>query len=333
MGADARLFELASSTLRVVVDVARGGQLIHIGRVAGPNVLFHEDWDTPKPSSPSSGYGSESLDWLSHYRGGWQVMFPNAGMDCTVDGVPMPLHGEVSVTRPEVRGMGPSWLVLESPTGRRLRLRRRIELDARRPILHIDEQALNDADRPLAVAWGQHPAFQAAAGSRIDLPAGAARSDEAFDHADADLEPGTAGEWPLLPGRDGSSVDLSIVPHGPVERVCYLPDRPEHWAALRDLTSGQGVAMAWDGAVFPHLWLWQQLGGDRFPFFGRARIVALEPVSCWPADGLAAALERSQALTIQSGTSVSAWTTLALFEASSKPVVGMDQAGLITFAK
>lgn len=72
----------------------------------------------------------------------------------------------------------------------------------------------------------------------------------------------------------------------PIERLIYLPDRTG-WAALRDPDQGHGIALAWDPKAFPHVWLWQQMGGSGFPWFGRAQIIGIEPHSAWPMLGLA----------------------------------------------
>ncbi len=102
--------------------------------------------------------------------------------------------------------------------------------------------------------------------------------------------------------------------------MCYLPDRPAGWAAVRDPATGRGVGLAWDLEAFPHLWLWQQLNGQRFPFHGRARLVGIEPVSCWPGDGLARAIEQGQARTIAPNGSATGWVTLSLFDATDDAV-------------
>ena len=167
---------------------------------------------------------------------------------------------------------------------------------------------------------------------RIDLPAGPVHVDEAFDDPDADLEPGTSGIWPEAALRGGGTTALDRIPEAAVERVCYLPDRPAGWAAVRDPGTGRGVALAWDVEAFPHLWLWEQIGGWRFPFYGRARLVGIEPVSCWPGDGLARAIERGQARTIGPHGSASAWVTLALFDATMAAVDGVDRAGRVSSA-
>jgi hypothetical protein len=90
-----------------------------------------------------------------------------------------------------------------------------------------------------------------------------------------------------------------------------------------------GIALAWDLAAFPHLWLWEQVGGRRFPFFGRARIVALEPVSAWPSDGLARALERGGARWLAAGEATEAWVTLSLFEPTDRAVKGVSRDGRV----
>lgn len=326
------LIELLSGSLRAVVDPARGGDIVFVGRPGGENALFHEAWETPLPAGRSMSYGSGALDWLSHYRGGWQVMFPNAGAECTVDGLPHPVHGEVSSAPAEVVEVSSSHLVLRSATRLPLRLERRISLADGTPVLLVEERVENESDRTLSYAWGHHPALAAVPGLRIDLPAGPVHVDGAFDDPAADLEPGTSGMWPEAALRSGGTTALDRIPEAAVERVCYLPDRPAGWAAVRDPGTGRGVALAWDVEAFPHLWLWEQVGGWRFPFYGRARLVGIEPVSCWPGDGLARAIERGQARTIGPHGSASAWVTLALFDATTAAVDGVDRAGRVSSA-
>ena len=82
----------------------------------------------PCPPGGSMTYGSSTLDWLSHYRGGWQVMFPNAGAECTVDGVAHPVHGDVSSAPAEVLDLSASHVVMRSATRLPLRMDRRISL-------------------------------------------------------------------------------------------------------------------------------------------------------------------------------------------------------------
>jgi hypothetical protein len=324
------LIELESGSLRVVVDTGRGGDIVFVGSPGGPNALFHEAWDTPLPAGRSTTYGSGTLDWLSHYRGGWQVMFPNAGAECTVDGLPHPVHGEVSSAPAEVVEASHDHVVIRSATRLPLHLERRISLAADRPVIRVEERIENESDRAMPYAWGHHPAIAATPGMRIDLPAGPLHVDAGLDEPDADLEPGAVGTWPEAALRKGGMAAMDRVPDAVVERVCYLPDRPAGWAAVREPATGHGVGLAWDLEAFPHLWLWEQINGTRFPFYGRARLVGIEPVSCWPGDGLARAIERGQARTIGPHRSQTGWVTLSLFEATAEAVTGVDAAGRVS---
>ncbi len=324
------VIELESGSLRAVVDPDRGGDIVFVGRPGGPSVLFHEAWESPLPSGRSTSYGSGALDWLSHYRGGWQLMFPNAGADCTVDGLPHPVHGEVSSAPARVVEASAGRVVLRSGTRLPLHIERRISLAEGRPALLVEERIENESDRPLAYAWGHHPALAVTAGMQIDLPPGPIHVDEAFDDPNADLEPGASAPWPQAALRSGGTTALDRIPEAAVERVCYLPDRPAGWAAVRDPASGHGVGLAWDLEAFPHLWLWEQVGGWRFPFYGRASLIGLEPVSCWPGDGLARAIGRGQARTIGPRGSATAWITLTLFDATTDKVGWVDRDGRVS---
>lgn len=324
------MIELLNRHLRVAIDPDRGGDIVFVGAPSGPNALFHEPWDTPVPAAGSMSYGSGTLDWLSHYRGGWQVMFPNAGAECVADGVTHPLHGEVSCAPAEVVEATRERVTLRSPTRLPVRLVRSIHLSADRPALMLVERAENQSDFPQRYVWGHHPAVAATAGMRVDLPARGLQVDPAFDDATGDLLPGSTGIWPLALGRDGSPVSLARRPDHRAERVCYLAHVSEGWGAVRDPSSGRGVGLAWDRDAFPHLWLWQQFGGPRFPFYGRAQLIGIEPVSYVPGDGLAAAIERGEARTLAPKGSASAWITMALFPATDDTVLSIDRLGRVS---
>lgn len=328
------MIQLESPQLRVVVDPDRGGDIVFIGVPDGPNALFHADWDAPLPARSSTSYGSETLDWLSDYRGGWQVMFPNAGSACSVGGLPHPVHGEVCSASAHVVEASSEHVVLRSATRLPLWIERRISIAHGRSALLVEERVRNGSDRPLRYAWGHHPAIAVSPGSVIDLPPGPVHVDAEFTDPDGDLLPGATGLWPAVAAHRGGEVRLDRVPEAPVERVCYLPDRPAGWAAVRDPVVGRGVGLAWDLDAFPHLWLWQQMGGWRFPFYGRARLVGVEPVSCWPGDGLARAAERGRARVIEPHGFAQGWITVSLFEAeAASAVAGVDRGGRVRWER
>ncbi|MPZ95866.1 MAG: DUF4432 family protein [Propionibacteriales bacterium] len=321
---------LLNEHLRVDVRPERGAEIAVLGAPNGRNLLASFGGASPLPASRSVSYGSTELDWLSHYRGGWQELFPNAGAECVVNGVPLPFHGEASTADWEVYASSPTSLTVSTPGRLPLVLRREMALDPAGPTLRIRESVTNESNAPMPFLWGHHPAYTAVPGARIDLPAATATAAEQFDTDHNDLRPGASGPWPELPNKAGDATALDVVPTGPRERVVFLSSLTDTWYALRDVEGGVGLAMAWDRAAFPCLWYWTEIGGPSFPWYGRSRIVALEPATAWPSDGLAAAVERGTAHLVDPGATMSAWLTVSLFDADERPVLGVDPDGAVT---
>lgn len=107
---------LATEEVRVVVDPSYGGGVVRLGRPDGPNLLSERSWAPPLPANRSLSYGDDALDFLSDFRGGWHVLFPNTGDACTVGGVPLPFHGELARARWQVVASTETRLELRCPS-------------------------------------------------------------------------------------------------------------------------------------------------------------------------------------------------------------------------
>ena len=292
------MIRLANDAIEVTVDAERGAEILSVRRPGGRNVLATYDWASPLRASDSSTYGDAVADWLSEYRGGWQELFPNAGAPCVVQGVALPFHGEVSRARWEVVSQTADEVVLRTPARLPLLLERRMRLASGAATLLIEETVRCDAGVAVDFLWGHHPAFEAVEGAQIDMPPGVLVTvADDYRLPLIDLEPGGKAAWPAAPGLGGGApVSLDQVPTGPLERLTYLSGfGAGTWAAIRGFEPGLGMAMAWDAATFPCAWMWWELGGPGHPWHGRTRIVAIEPNTAAPSDGLAAAIERGSA--------------------------------------
>ncbi len=99
----------------------------------------------------------------------------------------------------------------------------------------------------------------------------------------ANLRPGSAHRWPIVTDADGVGIDLRDVPAPGSHRSLLGWLTGFHgtaWATLTAADRDLGVRLAWDAEVLPHAWLWQELEGmDTFPWFRRARALAVEPAS------------------------------------------------------
>lgn len=317
--------ELVADGVRVRVDPNHGGEITHLGRPDGPNVLFEAHWLTPLPAGPGSRYPTSQHEWQSQWRGGWQELFPNAGSESTWLGTPLPQHGEVSRSRWQVLDCGTAHIAIRTPTRLPIVLTRTMQVvDGS---LRMTESATNESDLPIPVVWTQHPAFDAIDGLRIDAPETDVVVPDRTGPAFAELRPGTY-RWPQILSATGAPLDLSAVPSAPTVRMAYLIDIAEPWIALRR-PDGVGVAMTWDPAVYRHVWMWTQIGDPHFPWFGRARAIAIEPSVAWPGDGLAAAVEHGQALTIAPGGELTSWFTVRLFTATGAQVTAVGADGTV----
>jgi hypothetical protein len=125
---------------------------------------------------------------------------------------------------------------------------------------------------------------------------------------------------------------MSVVGDGPTERLAYLSGfgRSGGWTAIRGVADGLGVAMAWDVGTYPHAWNWWEILGPGHPWHGRSRIVAIEPHTAVPSDGLAAAVARGDAHLLEPGQTHRTWLTLSLFDADERPVRMVARDGSVT---
>ncbi|MGW2180682.1 DUF4432 family protein [Streptomyces sp. NPDC001732] len=284
------LLTLETAHLKAQVDVGRGSDVLSlIHRDSGHELLFSTPWrdraDAVRAGTRQPAASPESFSgWLEQYRGGWQTLCPNAGDPRLVAGAPVGFHGEASIVR---------WEVL-STTRSSARLRtelfsvpvtidREVVLDRESAKLSVTDLLSNTSDVPLEIDCVSHPAF---AGPLLD---GASQIDTGARRFTADpmtpsklVEPGSSHDWPLIRTPDGSDIDLRSVPQ-PGERralLGWLSDFDTPWASITNQDLGLTVRIDWNGTHQPYAWLWQELQGtDTFPWYGRARVVAIEPAS------------------------------------------------------
>lgn len=325
------MITLANGFIEVELEPDHGAEIMSVRRPGRTNVLASYDWRSPLWASQSRSYGDEANDWLSEYRGGWQELFPNGGAACTVAGVPLPFHGEASRARWQVVAQSDVSATLSTAARLPLVLERTMRLQPDRASLLIEETVSADAAVTTPFLWGHHPAFHAAEGAHIDMPAGTLIvADEAYETSHSDIAPGSRGTWPSIEARHGGVLSLDRVGSGPVERLAFLTDMgDEPWAAVRDTARGEGMAMTWDPETFRTAWFWWEIGGPGHPWHGRSRIVAIEPNTTFPADGLAAAHERGEAHVLAAGGQHRTWLTMSLFDADDDPVQGVSRDGTV----
>ena len=318
---------IESDRLRVTVDPAVGGAITAIEHLGlGRSVLGKVPWTPVR--SPAPPYAApDEQSWLPHYTGGWPILFPNGGDACEFEGVFHGFHGEASLAPWEV-----------TKAGATLRLSRRFaavpvemdrELVVEGDVLSIRERLVMRGVRPVKAMWGHHATFGSdLLAGPFEVQAAPCRAliDDRYDPPANPLRPGAEGRWPRLPGKDGA-YDLSR-PEGKVAAQVYLLDFAQPWLAIRRLDVSLAVALSWDATVFPCAWLWYELGAtDDPPWFGKGRLIGLEPNSSWPGNGLAdVARRRARLVTLQPGGELRSWVRLHVFKPKGA-ILGVDENG------
>lgn len=280
-----RTLDLFTSELSVAIDPQRGADILSLtDRRTGVDVLFRTPWreradairDGQRPSSFDAWAG-----WLEQYRGGWQTLSPSAGDPRHVHGAPIAFHGEASVV---------PWRV-DDTTGRAARLH--VELFSvpvridrvvmlTGPTISIVDTLTNLSTTLLEFDYSHHPAFGGAfldGTCRIETGARRFTSDQ---QTTSIQNPGSEHEWPYAVATSGNRIDLREIPAAGASRELFgwLHDFTTHWASITNVDLGLTARIDWDGEQLPYAWLWQELNAsDQFPWYGRARAIAIEPAS------------------------------------------------------
>ena len=310
------LITLSQKGLLVHIDDTLGGEITQI-EFAGIDLLAYQEWTKPHDAPENTTLSPARKDWLTKYRGGWQFLVPNASSECEVDGVSHPFHGEWSRTHVEIVERSEVSVRMRATMQTSIVVEREISLESDPARIKLTTTLKNESDEPTSFIWGEHPAFIAQPGDRIDMPsAPVVNSDGA-----------SLGEWPASRGAHSLDVVSSESPH---ESVHYVTNVSSGWAALR--RSDVGIALAWDSRDFPHVWLWRENGSTGFPFFGQASLIAIEPASTWPGRGLGEARKRGQAFTLLPRESRSTVVTMVPFTETKFSVCNVTVGGQIDFA-
>lgn len=277
--------ELASDDVAAVIDPGYGADILSlIDLRSGVDVLFRSPWreraDAIRAGGPASS-SDPSAGWLERYRGGWQTLCPNSGDPRSVHGAPVGFHGEVSRVAWGVDSVAADSATLHVELFTvPVRIDRRIELLGTK--LSITDTLTNLSDGSLEFDYSHHPAFGGAfldGDCRIDSGATRFTSDPERPGSAA---PGSVHEWPAGVSTAGATVDLRRIPgpDEPMEVFGWLSDFTGAWATITNVDLGLSVRLEWDGERLPYAWLWQELNGsDNFPWYRRARVVAIEPAS------------------------------------------------------
>jgi hypothetical protein len=194
-----------------------------------------------------------------------------------------------------------------------LRLRRTITVSG--STITMDAAVTNLSPDAVSFRWVEHPAFGA---PFIDK--------DAYIETDAQLlvtdavAPGTVLPSDAMlecPFRRSEIVDVSRFPPHDVTRAVFgaLANFTESRATIVSPNVGLAMSIAWDSAVFPFAWFWQELNeSPGFPWFRRAYVAAVEPANVLPGEGTIGPYQRGVPIPVPGNGSVETRLTITRSE-------------------
>lgn len=279
------MIELGNHHISAIIDPKRGSDILSlVDRRSGIDVLFKTPWraraDAIRNGQPRV-FSDPRAGWLEQYRGGWQTLSPIGGDPRLVHLAPVAFHGEASVAAWSVEAVTKNSAILSLEMfSVPVRIDRTITVTG--STISVVDTLTNLSSTALEIDYAHHPAFGGAfleGNCRIETGARRFTSDESTTSVE---KPGSEYLWPMAVSSAGEPMDLRHVPTVGSERELFgwLHDFSEHWASITNLDLGLAADVNWDGTHLPYAWFWQELNAsDEFPWFKRARVLAIEPSS------------------------------------------------------
>lgn len=281
---------LRSDELLLRVDSRHGAEILDLVHLpTGRQLLGRPPFSSAEPL----GGDLEEPVWTASYRGGWQLVAPNAGASCAVDGDYHGFHGRAS---------NDPWTVLEATgtraalrwSGHGLELTRELAVDG--DALAVAVEARSTGTRVPLVAV-EHLAVGLELIEpevEIELPPG--RAYEQSETAGPREPPLGAPAWPDVLLLDGS-IERADRWRLADERSRFLAvaDLPEGRASVRNASTGMTLQLEWEADWLRHAWIWHEVRRYGGPWRRRAEILVIEPASVPHALGLATAVKHDQA--------------------------------------
>ena len=293
------MVNLASESVAIRIDPRHGGEVIDLVDLrSGRQLLGRPPFASDQPVSGEL----DETTWTRSYRGGWQLLVPNAGNPCVVDGIAHGFHGRASTDRWALGALTTDTAEL-SWTGHGLHVQRSFALQGD----SVSVCSTVTAERTAALVWVEHiglgielldPSVE------IELPGG--RAYEVNEQSGPATPPQDAASWPEARLLDGTleRADRALLTAAR-SRLLVVAQLPEGRIVVRNRERRQGIEIKWDAEWLPHLWMWHEVRTSGGPWRAHAETLVVEPASVPHTLGLKTAQEMGQAHRLEAGESAS----------------------------
>lgn len=280
---------IENDLLRIGVLAGRGSDIFEFRyKPANLDLMLRLPLGIRNPQRDFAQMRDTSNQFEDYYYGGWQEILPNSP-PFVYRGASLGQHGEISLVpwQSALLETGPRRVSVKlwtRPLRAPILIEKTLTLEADSPALLIDERLTNEASTSLDLMWGHHIAFGLpflSDGAKIETNARRFSADPDMP-APRRFATGEQTDWPQAKGTGGEPDDASIIPPvdaPPYSDLAYLSGFDQAaWYVIKEMQHKLGFRLAWDGALFKHVWYWQErYASQDAPWWGRAYAVALEP--------------------------------------------------------
>lgn len=330
-----RAIAIENRLIRITVLLDKGADIIEFRDKAtdidfmwaSPNGIRNPQRYLPTVWDPNGNY-------LDYYEGGWQMLFPAIGDPAQIHAAKLGIHGEACLLPFEIKNINETDDQVEIQLFARMlrtpfEVTRTFVVKKDKSAVFIDETVKNVGGIEMPFMWGHHPALGGIfleGEIVVDIPA-----NEGVTNTRSFYPAFPAAErfvWPKL--ATGVSLDKLPLYEGKWAGLANVTGLKKGFCAAANPALKKGFALAFDKKIFPNVWLWMVFEGmDHYPWFGKARVFAMEPLSSVP-DQLNQAIEAKTALTLQAGEEMSTRLCAMLYDYQGR-VANADTDGNIYF--
>jgi hypothetical protein len=283
-----RCVTMENELLRVTILADKGSDIIEfLHKPTDTDFMWKSPMGVRNPATFVPTTARPDGAFLDYYEGGWQECMPTGGNGGEHMGTVFGLHGEPSL-------MPWEYTIMED-TPQRIQVRFRVRtvrspfyiekvitLNRNSSALLFHERITNEADEPLDLVWGHHPAFGAPfldESCVVDVQ-GSPTVRAVSLGENSRVQEGDGYRWPNVPAAKGGTVDISRIPPPEARSadMIFLHELEEGWYSITNTDRAVGFGMAFPKDVFQAIWFWQVFrGGMQHPWYGRTYNLALEP--------------------------------------------------------
>ena len=287
---------LRSPDVVVRADPGHGAEILDLVELRSGRQLLGRP---PFGSTPPVAGDLDEATWTAAYRGGWQLLLPNAGNGCRVNGRAHGFHGRASNDPWAVEALDESSATLVWE-GHGLRAERRLELVHGGLAVSVDLTAGGERVPVVAV---EHVALGLELlDPEVLLELPDARAFELDEVKGPPVPPPDATPWPDVRLLDGSRERADRWPLARRRsRLFCAADLPVGRIVVRNAAHGHGIELTWDAEWLRHAWVWHETRTYGGPWRRHAELLVVEPASVPHPLGLAAAVEHGQARWLEPG--------------------------------